>query len=64
MDVAGVIDEVGPDTVTDLRVGDKVMAIVVPVGQHGGYSDQLVLPVGSVARIPPVPRSRRRRRCR
>ena len=52
MDAAGVIDEVGPSTVTDLRVGDKVMAIVVPVGQHGGYSDQLVLPVRSVARIP------------
>ena len=52
MDVAGVIDEVGPDAVTDLRVGDKVMAIVVPAGQHGGYSDQLVLPALSVARIP------------
>jgi NADPH:quinone reductase len=52
MDVAGVIDEIGSDTVTDLRVGDKVMAIVVPVGQHGGYSDQLVVPILSVARIP------------
>jgi NADPH:quinone reductase len=52
MDVAGVIDEIGPDTATDLHVGDKVMAIVVPVGQHGGYSDQLVVPVRSVARIP------------
>ena len=28
------------------------MAIVVPAGQHGGYSDQLVLPARSVARIP------------
>jgi NADPH:quinone reductase len=52
MDVAGVIDEIGPDTVTDLHVGDKVMAIVVPAGQHGGYSDQLVLPALSIARIP------------
>jgi NADPH:quinone reductase len=52
MDVAGVIDEIGPDTATDLRLGDKVMAIVVPIGQHGGYSDHLVLPVLSVARIP------------
>jgi NADPH2:quinone reductase len=52
MDVAGVIDEIGPSTVTDLRVGEKVMAIVVPAGQHGGYSDQLVVPVRSVARIP------------
>src|SRR3954468_21590035 len=32
MDVAGVIDEVGPDTDTGvgLAVGDKVMAIVIP----------------------------------
>jgi NADPH:quinone reductase len=52
MDVAGVLDEIGPDTVTDLKVGDEVMAIVVPVGQHGGYSDQLVLPALSVARVP------------
>ena len=52
MDVAGVIDEIGPDTDTDLGVGDEVMGIVVPIGQHGGYSDQLVLPARSVARIP------------
>jgi NADPH2:quinone reductase len=52
MDVAGVIDEIGPDTVTDLHVGDEVMAIVVPAGHHGGYSDQLVLPARSVARTP------------
>ncbi len=52
MDVAGVVDEIGPDTETDLHCGDKVMAIVVPAGQHGGYSDQLVVPVLSVARIP------------
>lgn len=52
MDVAGVIDEIGPETDTALQVGDKVMAIVVPAGQHGGYSDQLVLPAQSVARIP------------
>ena len=52
MDVAGIIDEIGPDTDTDLGIGDEVMAIVVPVGQHGGYSDQLVLPARSVARAP------------
>ena len=52
MDVAGVIDEVGPDADTELTVGDRVMAIVVPSGQHGGYSDSLVLPARSVARIP------------
>jgi NADPH:quinone reductase len=52
MDVAGIIDEVGPDTATPLRVGDRVMAIVVPQGQHGGYSDSLVVPARSVAHAP------------
>jgi NADPH2:quinone reductase len=52
MDVAGVVDEVGPDTESDLVVGDRAMAIVVPRGQHGGYSDSLVLPAGSVVRAP------------
>lgn len=52
MDVAGILDEIGPDTDTDLAVGDRVMAVVVPHGQHGGYSDSLVLPAGSVARAP------------
>jgi len=52
MDVAGIIDEVGPDTDTPLRIGDRVMAIVVPQGQHGGYSDSLVVPARSVAHAP------------
>ena len=37
MDAAGVIDEIGPDTQTDLKVGDTVMAMVIPVGSHGAY---------------------------
>ena len=52
MDVAGVVDEIGPDTTTDLAVGDRAMAIVLPKGQHGGYSESLVLPAPSVARAP------------
>ncbi|MGF7234232.1 MAG: NADP-dependent oxidoreductase [Frankia sp.] len=52
MDVAGIIDEIGPDTGTDLAVGDWVMAIVMPRGSHGGYSDSVVVPTTSVARIP------------
>ncbi len=51
MDVAGVVDEVG-EGVTALRSGDDVMAIVVPRGSHGGYSEYIVLPAESVARIP------------
>ena len=51
MDIAGVVDEVG-DGVTSVRVGDSVMAIVVPSGSHGGYSESIVLPAGSVTHIP------------
>ncbi|MCI2416009.1 NADP-dependent oxidoreductase [Saccharopolyspora sp. K220] len=52
MDVAGVLDEIGAGAQTDLRVGDHVMAIVVPRGSHGGYSESLVLPAESVVRVP------------
>ncbi|MDY7103345.1 MAG: NADP-dependent oxidoreductase [Actinomycetota bacterium] len=52
MDAAGVIDEIGEGTATDLSVGDDVMAIVVPHGSHGAYASSLVVPVGSVARMP------------
>jgi NADPH:quinone reductase-like Zn-dependent oxidoreductase len=52
MDAAGVLEEVGAGTETDLAVGDDVMAIVVPSGSHGAYCEQLVVPAASVARIP------------
>ncbi|MEO6987251.1 MAG: NADP-dependent oxidoreductase [Aquihabitans sp.] len=52
MDVAGVVEAIGPDTKTDLTVGDWVMAIVVPDGAHGGYSEKLALPAGSVVASP------------
>ncbi len=51
MDAAGVIDEVG-EGVTQLSVGDRVMAIVQPKGAHGGYSSSLVLPAGSITQQP------------
>ena len=52
MDAAGVIEEIGEGVETDLKVGDRVMAIVVPKGSRGAYSEQIVVPVGSVARAP------------
>ena len=52
MDVAGVVDEVGPDGDGRLSVGDRVMAIVVPSGSHGGYREQIVLPAASVVPVP------------
>ncbi len=52
MDVAGVLDQIGEGADTRLEVGDRVMAIVVPRGAHGGYSQYVVVPAGSVARMP------------
>ncbi|MEU8357155.1 NADP-dependent oxidoreductase [Nonomuraea sp. NPDC048882] len=53
MDIAGVIDELGPDTETGLTVGDAVMAMVIPVGQAaGGYAEHVVLPAGWVVPAP------------
>jgi len=52
MDVAGVLDEIGEGVTTELAVGDHVMAIVLPKGSHGGYSEYVVVPAESVARTP------------
>jgi NADPH:quinone reductase-like Zn-dependent oxidoreductase len=51
MDAAGVIDEVG-EGVEGFAVGDRAMAIVVPRGARGAYSESLVLPATSVAHSP------------
>ncbi len=51
MDVAGVVEALG-EGVDGFSVGDEVMAIVVPDGSHGGYSEKLALPAASVAHIP------------
>ncbi len=52
MDAAGVIEEIGEGVSTDLQPGDHVMAIVVPTGSHGAYSERIVVPAESVARVP------------
>jgi hypothetical protein len=52
MDVAGVIDEIGPDTPTSLAIGDAVMAMVVNHASHGGYRESIVLAATAVVRIP------------
>jgi len=52
MDVAGVIDEIGQGTATDLAVGDTVMAMVVNHGSHGGYRESITLLADCVARTP------------
>lgn len=52
MDAAGVVDEIGPDTITDLRIGTAVMAMVIPRGPHGAYRQSIVLAADAVARAP------------
>ncbi|WP_026820653.1 NADP-dependent oxidoreductase [Arthrobacter castelli] len=51
MDAAGVIDEVGEGS--KWQVGDEVMAIALPYGEHqGAYVEYLVGDDASMARIP------------
>jgi NADPH:quinone reductase len=51
MDLAGVVDAVGPGV--DWRVGDRVMAVVVPLRTgRGAQAELVVVPAGSVARVP------------
>lgn len=52
MDVAGVLEAVGPGVRTQLSVGDPVMGVVVPHGRHGAYAEKVALPVRSVAAAP------------
>ena len=52
MEAAGELDEVGEGASTDLAIGDRVMAIVVPRGSHGAYAEHVVVPAESVVRIP------------
>jgi NADPH:quinone reductase-like Zn-dependent oxidoreductase len=52
MEAAGVVDEVGDDVPDRLKVGDAVIAIVVPKGSHGAYREQIALDARSVVRTP------------
>ena len=57
MDAAGVLDEVGPPTAAldtaGWQVGDKVMAMALPLQGHGGaYAEFLVADADSLARMP------------
>src|ERR1700753_1205195 len=47
MDAAGVLDQIGPGVQTDLRIGDPVMAVVLPHGGHGAYAELVVAPAQS-----------------
>ena len=52
MDAAGIIDQIGEDVKTDLKVGDSVMAMVVPNGDHGAYKENIVLDQNAVVKVP------------
>lgn len=52
MDISGVVDEVGNGVSTSVQVGDNVMAMVVPKGNHGGYREQIVLDSEAVVSAP------------
>jgi NADPH:quinone reductase-like Zn-dependent oxidoreductase len=53
MDLAGVIDAVGPENDGRLNVGDRVVAMSLPNGRHrGAYADYVVVPAVSVVRAP------------
>ncbi|MEU8003619.1 NADP-dependent oxidoreductase [Catellatospora sp. NPDC049111] len=53
LDVAGSIDEIGPDTVTSLAIGDRVMAMINPTrAAGGGYAEWVVLPEAWVVPAP------------
>jgi NADPH2:quinone reductase len=52
MEAAGIIDEVGSGIPDRLKLGDAVMAIVVPKAGHGAYREQIVLDARSVVRAP------------
>ena len=52
MEAAGVLEQIGDGVETDLELGDRVMAIVLPLGQHGAYAERVVVPAASVVRAP------------
>ncbi|CAM5693832.1 MULTISPECIES: NADP-dependent oxidoreductase [Streptomyces] len=52
MEAAGVVDQIGAGTDTDLSVGDQVMALVLAGGARGAYSEQILVPAESVVRAP------------
>jgi NADPH:quinone reductase-like Zn-dependent oxidoreductase len=51
-DAAGVVDEIGPGTDTDVKVGDRVVATADAVAMRGAYVEYLVAPVERVAPSP------------
>ncbi|HEX4247850.1 MAG TPA: NADP-dependent oxidoreductase [Pseudonocardia sp.] len=53
MDAAGVVEALGAGVPDRLRVGQSVIALVLPTGPHGGtYAERIVVPAESVVAAP------------
>ena len=52
MEAAGIVDEVGDGVTTGVKIGDSVLALVIPRGDHGAYREQIVLNALSVVPVP------------
>ncbi|MGV7507464.1 alcohol dehydrogenase catalytic domain-containing protein, partial [Mycobacterium kansasii] len=53
MEAAGEVDEIGHEVQTDLRPGDRVMTMVMPIDPTGGaYAEYLVVAPDQVTRAP------------
>ncbi|WP_237568763.1 NADP-dependent oxidoreductase [Mycolicibacterium lacusdiani] len=53
MEVAGLVDEIGPGTPTGVGIGDRVMAIVMPIDESGGaYAEYVVVEADQVTLAP------------
>jgi NADPH:quinone reductase-like Zn-dependent oxidoreductase len=53
MDAAGVVERLGAGVPERLRVGQRVIALVLPTGPHGGaYAERIVVPAESVVAAP------------
>lgn len=53
MEAAGVVDEIGHEVQTDLRPGDRVMTVVMPIDATGGaYAEYLVVAPDQVTLAP------------
>ena len=53
LEAAGFVDEIGPDTLTDVHIGDRVMAIMMPIDDSGGaYAEHVIVDADQVTAAP------------
>ena len=52
MDVAGIVDQIGESVTTDIKIGDRVIGMVIPDGYYGAYREQLILNQNAVVLAP------------